>query len=80
MWNHYAGPDALYQALSGQIKWTDPVFVDAITALNSWFQKGYIGKSVDDYFTYHFPQCYTLLAQQKAAMYLVGHLGTRHAT
>jgi raffinose/stachyose/melibiose transport system substrate-binding protein len=72
MWNHYAGPDALYQALSGQIKWTDPVFVDAITALNGWFQKGYIGKSVDDYFTYHFPQCYTLLAQQKAAMYWSG--------
>lgn len=72
VWNHYAGPDALYQALSGRIKWTDPVFVDAITMLNRWFQKGYIGKSVDDYFTYHFPQCYTLLAQQKAAMYWSG--------
>jgi raffinose/stachyose/melibiose transport system substrate-binding protein len=72
VWNHMAGPDALYQALSGQLKWTDPVFVDAITTLNGWFQKGYIGKSVDDYFTYHFPQCYTLLAQEKAAMYWSG--------
>lgn len=72
MWNHMAGPDALYQALSGQIKWTDPVFVDAIATLNNWFQKGWIGKSVDDYFTYHFNQCYSMLAQQKAAMYWSG--------
>lgn len=72
MWNHYAGPDALYQALSGKVKWTDPVFVEPITILNNWFQKGYIGKSVDDYFTTHFPQCYTMLAQQKAAMYWSG--------
>lgn len=71
-WNHFAGPDALHQALSGQIKWTDPVFVDAITVLNGYFQKGWIGKSVDDYFTYHFPQCYTMLAQGKAAMYWSG--------
>ena len=71
-WNHFAGPDALYQALSGKIKWTDPVFVDAISVLNGYFQKGWIGKSVDDYFTYHFPACYTNLAQQKAAMYWSG--------
>jgi raffinose/stachyose/melibiose transport system substrate-binding protein len=72
MWNHFAGPDALYQALSGQIKWTDPVFVDAITTLNNWFQRGWVGKSVDDYFTYHFPQCYTMLAKEQAAMYWSG--------
>jgi raffinose/stachyose/melibiose transport system substrate-binding protein len=71
-WNHFAGPHALYQALSGQLKWTDPVFVDAVTILNNYFQKGWIGKSVDNYFTYHFPQCYTLLAQQQAAMFWSG--------
>jgi len=30
-WNHYGRPDELYQALTGKLSWTDPVFVDAIT-------------------------------------------------
>ena len=72
--NHYAGPDALYQALSGKLRWTDPVFVDAIDLLNRYFQAGYIGNgsSVDNYFTTHFPQCYTAIANGKAAMYWSG--------
>ena len=37
-WNHYSGPDALYQALTGEIPFSDPVFVDAIELFNTRFQ------------------------------------------
>ena len=72
LWNHYAGPDALYQALSGKVKWTDPVFVESIELLQNWFRKGYIGVSAADYFTTHFDTCYANLASGKAAMYWSG--------
>jgi raffinose/stachyose/melibiose transport system substrate-binding protein len=49
-WNHYSGPDALRQALTGEIKFTDPVFVDAVQLLKDYFDKGWIGGSVDKYF------------------------------
>jgi raffinose/stachyose/melibiose transport system substrate-binding protein len=71
-WNHYSGPDALYQALSGQIPWTDPVFVDPLVTLQQWFSKGWIGQSSQDYFTTQFSTCYTNLADGKAATYWSG--------
>lgn len=49
-WNHYSGPDALHEALTGKIKFTDPVFVDAVALIKSYFDKGWIGGSVDKYF------------------------------
>jgi raffinose/stachyose/melibiose transport system substrate-binding protein len=72
MWNHYSGPDALYQALSGQIKWTDPVFVEPIALLQKWFKAGYIGQSSQDYFTTHFNTCYDNLVTGKGVMYWSG--------
>src|SRR5882757_5098188 len=71
-WNHYSGPDALYQALTGQIKWTDPVFVEPLQILQQWFAKGWVGKSSQDYFTTHFPTCYTNLFNVKALPYWTG--------
>lgn len=50
-WNHYSGPDALYQALTGKLAWTDPVFVDAITLMKQYFDKGWFGGGVKPYFT-----------------------------
>ncbi|MDG4825572.1 extracellular solute-binding protein [Asanoa sp. WMMD1127] len=49
-WNHYSGPDALRQALTGEIKFTDPVFVDAVNLIKGYFDKGWIGGSVEKYF------------------------------
>ncbi|MEV0715537.1 extracellular solute-binding protein [Asanoa sp. NPDC050611] len=49
-WNHYSGPDALRQALTGETKFTDPVFVDAVNLIKGYFDKGWIGGSVDKYF------------------------------
>lgn len=70
--NHFAGPDAIYQALQGKLPWTDPVFVDAISLLNSYFQKGWYGGSVEKYFTNKFDDLYGRLAAGKAAFDLTG--------
>lgn len=72
VWNHYSGPDALYQALSGKLKWTDPVFVEPIALLQKWFKAGYIGQSQQDYFTTHFATCYDNLVTGKGLMYWSG--------
>src|SRR5699024_5865821 len=50
-WNHYAGPDAIYQALTGEIAVTDPVFVDAVQLVKDWFAKGWIAGGADKYFS-----------------------------
>jgi raffinose/stachyose/melibiose transport system substrate-binding protein len=50
-WNHFSGPDALYKALTGEIQFTDPVFVDAVTLLKSYFDKGWVSGSVAKYFS-----------------------------
>ena len=70
--NHHAGPEAVYQALRGRLPWTDPVFVDAITTLSRYYQAGWWGGSVEDYFTNSFPQMYTALAAGDAAFMITG--------
>ena len=71
-WNHYSGPDALYQALAGQIPWTDPVFVEPLQLLQKWFGNGWIGGSSQDYFTTQFSTCYTDLVSGKGLTYWSG--------
>ena len=70
--NAYSGPQAVYEALQGKIKWSDPVFVDAITLLNDYFQKGWFGGGVQNYFTNKRAMLDTMLASGKAAMDLSG--------
>jgi len=70
--NAYSGPQAVYEALQGETKWTDPVFVDAITLLNDYFQKGWFGGGVQNYFTNKRARLDTMLASGKAAMDLSG--------
>ena len=50
-WNHYSGPDALYQALTGEIQFTDPVFVEAVQLLKGYFDKGWFAGGTDKYFS-----------------------------
>ncbi|WP_433380987.1 ABC transporter substrate-binding protein [Actinoplanes sp. CA-142083] len=73
--NHAAGPDALKQALAGKAKFTDPVFVDAITQLKGYFTKGWLGGSVDRYFTNTFSSQYKQLADSKALFNFTGTWG-----
>lgn len=70
--NHGAGPDAVHSALKGETPWTDPVFVDAVTRLAGYFQKGWYGGSVDQYFTNQFPKTYQQLASGEAAAMISG--------
>jgi len=70
--NHYAGPDAVHQALQGRLPWTDPVFVDAITLLSQYYRAGWWGGSVEDYFTNSFPQLYAKLASGDAVFMITG--------
>lgn len=70
--NHAAGPDALYQALTGETPWTDPVFVDAIDLLNQYFQKDWIGGSVQKYFSNGLDTLHTQLGTGEAAMNMEG--------
>ena len=49
-WNHYAGPDAIRQGLTGEIPWTEPVFVESVELLKSYFDSGWFGGGVENYF------------------------------
>ena len=71
--NHVAGPDKVYEALTGATPWTDPAFVDAITKLkeaqqNDWFMGG-----LDRYYTTSFDDANAALAAGEAAMKIEGH-------
>lgn len=70
--NHGAGPAAVYQALQGQLRWDDPVFVDAITRYTGYFKKGWFGGGVTDYFTNKFSTQYEQLASGKAGGLISG--------
>jgi raffinose/stachyose/melibiose transport system substrate-binding protein len=63
--NHFAGPENIYKALTGAIPWTDPVFVQAIDMLKSWYDKGWFGKN---YFSLTGDQEALLLAKGEAGM------------
>jgi raffinose/stachyose/melibiose transport system substrate-binding protein len=73
--NHGAGPDNVYKALSGELRWSDPVFVDAMTRLNNWFQQGWMGGGTQRYFTNRFDTLYTDLAKGRAALQITGTWG-----
>ena len=66
--NTYAGPDAVYQALTGEIPFSDPVFVDSITLLNDYMQKGWIGGGVEEFFSTGFDTVHTKLADGEGGM------------
>jgi len=70
--NHAAGPEAVHAALRGETRWTDPVFVDAVEQLASYFKKGWFGGSVDRYLTNGFPAVYRQLANGRAAAMISG--------
>jgi raffinose/stachyose/melibiose transport system substrate-binding protein len=67
--NHYAGPEKVYQALKGDIPWTDPVFVEAIEVLQSWWDKGWFSP---DYYSLSLEQGFAQMASRDAAMALNG--------
>jgi raffinose/stachyose/melibiose transport system substrate-binding protein len=70
--NHIAGPEKVYQALTGEAKWTDPEFVQAIDALNQAQQNGWFMGGLDRYYTTTFADANAALAAGEAAMKIEG--------
>ncbi|MEM7034406.1 MAG: extracellular solute-binding protein [Chloroflexota bacterium] len=67
-----AGPDKVYQALTGQIEWTDPDIVDAVELLNQAQQNGWFMGGLDLYYTTSGDDRRTALATGEAAMNIEG--------
>ncbi|AMM22633.1 hypothetical protein AX769_21070 (plasmid) [Frondihabitans sp. PAMC 28766] len=63
--NHAAGPAAVRKVLRGDLPWTSPTFVEALTLLKEWFDRGWFG---DAYFTRTAPEGFADIATGVAAM------------
>jgi raffinose/stachyose/melibiose transport system substrate-binding protein len=70
--NHYAGPDLVYEALTGQRSWTDPAFVEAITRLNEMMQNNWLMGGKDFFFSDTFDSSHSQFGTGEIAMNLEG--------
>jgi len=70
--NHVAGPQKVYDALTGKIPWTDADFVTAIDLLNDAQQKGWFMGGLDIYYTTTFDDAHNALGKGEAAMDIEG--------
>ncbi len=70
--NHVAGPQKVYEALTGKAKWTDAEFVRAMTMLNDFQQQGYFMGGLDRYYTATGNERYAAFGGGQAAMNIEG--------
>ena len=70
--NQVAGPQNVHAALSGSIPWTDSSIAASIQLLKDYFDKGWFGGGVKQYFTTQDPQKYAGFADGKSAMFISG--------
>ena len=70
--NHVAGPQKVYDALTGKIPWTDPAFANSIDILNNMQQKGWFMGGLDRYYTATTDEKLQDFADGKAAMNIEG--------
>lgn len=70
--NHIAGPDAVYQALTGEIEWTDEAFVESIETLDLMQQNGWFGGGLEFYYTNDGGTRQAALGAGEAAMNIEG--------
>ncbi|UCC53596.1 MAG: extracellular solute-binding protein [Anaerolineaceae bacterium] len=70
--NHVAGPDKVYQALTGEVDWTDPDFVLAIEMLNEAQQNGWYMGGLEFYYTTLWDDFHVANATGEAAMNIEG--------
>ena len=71
-WNHFSGPQALYEALSRETPFSDAVFVDAIELFNGYVQKGWFGGSRQKFFSNGFDALHADFGDGKAATNIEG--------
>jgi raffinose/stachyose/melibiose transport system substrate-binding protein len=76
--NHWAGPQKVYEALTGQREWTDPDFVEAMQMLGEMPGKGWFMGSLENFFSLTFDDMHAAIGNGEAAMNIEGtwHLGT----
>lgn len=70
--NHVAGPEKVYQALTGQLSWEDPDFVTAINMLTEMQQNGWFMGGLDIYYTTTEADRRAALGSGEAAMNIEG--------
>ncbi len=70
--NHHAGPDKVYQALTGELPWTDQAFVDSLTVLDEYQKNGWFMGGLDRYYTTPSADATAALAYGEAAMKIEG--------
>ena len=78
-YNNYAGSQAVYEALSGQRRWDDPVFVEAIQLLKDYMDRGWFSGGREIYYTLQLFDIWGALGDGSAAMQMVGTWGFLHA-
>jgi raffinose/stachyose/melibiose transport system substrate-binding protein len=71
-YNNYAGADNVYHALKQEMRWDDPVFVEAVALLNSYMQQGFFRGSKEDYYASDFPDIGADLASGAGAIDFAG--------
>lgn len=70
--NQIAGPQKVYEALTGTGKFTDPLFVEAITLLDTMQKNGWFMGGLDRYYTTTFADAEAVFASGEAAMKIEG--------
>ena len=70
--NHVAGPDKVYQALTGEIPWTHADFVRSIELLDEHQQKGWFMGGLEFYYTTGWDDYILALVTGEAAMKIEG--------
>jgi raffinose/stachyose/melibiose transport system substrate-binding protein len=75
MLHAYAGADKVYEALSGQRRWDDPVFVEAIALMKEWMDRGWINDGAEGYFSVDFDTSWALLGDGGGVMLNQGSWG-----
>lgn len=70
--NNIAGPDKVYQALTGEIEWTDESFAEAIEALDMIQQNDWFSGGLDIYYTITFDELHAAQGNGDAAFNMEG--------
>jgi raffinose/stachyose/melibiose transport system substrate-binding protein len=76
--NHWAGPQVIYDAITGAIPWTDAAIAEAIQKSADWFQADYLAG--DDYFNLNFLDAVLLLSSNQSPFFFGPTLVYQFAT
>ncbi|MCA1806738.1 MAG: extracellular solute-binding protein [Actinobacteria bacterium] len=70
--NGWAGPDKVYEALSGERPWTDPAFAESVDLNREWISNGWYNGRPDLYFALGHDENWSLIASDQALMRVAG--------